>query len=112
MKRETKEKIKGGLLRITHGIGEMLPSIAIGGGLGMIVGGYFGAIANSIQIKRLQRDVNRIDTNVNTIVKVHDGNMEKLNDFAHETIDQINELQRQNNVLLGQALEETKGKPA
>ena len=103
-------KIKGTMLRIGHGIREMLPSIAVGTGLGMIVGGYFGSIANGIAIKKQQRQINSLGTELRGLEDTFNNNVTVYNSFVDWTHENVGKLQSQNNVLLERALKETEGK--
>ena len=111
MKRETKEKIKGKLLRVTNTIVEVVPAIAVGSGVGMLIGGYFGALKNSIEIGKLNKRTSALETNVKELHEWADKEVvPKHNAFTDWTHKEIERLDRENRALMERALRETEGK--
>ena len=82
---------------------ENLPRILFWTGAGVIIGGATTALRDSKRITKLE---NRMDQNV----KIQHTNVDKINDFIKETDDSIDELIRQNNILMEKALLQTEGK--
>ena len=71
--------------------------------VGVVICGSATALHDSKRIKKLE---DRLAENV----RVHNDNVDKVNDFIHDTEDQINVLVRQNNELMERALHVTEGK--
>lgn len=105
MKQETKMKIQRGWMKTKQVIREWAPWVGIGMVGGCIVGGYTGAIENSIQIgkinKRLDRHAECIDHNADCL----DERTKYLKDHTDDLEKQVAELQRQNNLLMEKALQ-------
>lgn len=111
MRRETKEKIKGKLLRVKNAIVEVAPAIAIGTGIGMLVGGYYGALKNGTEIGKLNKRTSALETNVKELHEWADKEVvPKHNAFADWTHKEIERLDRENRALMERALRETEGK--
>lgn len=72
---------------------------------GLIIGGSVTALHDSRRISKLEK-------RLGTHIKVNNDNVDVLNEFADETNKKIEELTRQNNILMEKALKETEGKDA
>ena len=72
---------------------------------GLIIGGSMTALRDSRRISKLEK-------RLGTHIKVNNDNVDAFNDFADETSKKIEELTRQNAILLEKALKETEGKAA
>lgn len=72
---------------------------------GLIIGGSVTALHDSRRISKLEK-------RLGTHIKVNNDNVDVFNEFADETNKKIEELTRQNNILLEKALKETEGKAA
>lgn len=70
---------------------------------GLLIGGSLTAIVDRHRIDKLEK-------NQDEIVRVFNENVDKSNNFKGWTYEQINELARQNAVLMEKALQETEGK--
>lgn len=70
---------------------------------GILIGGSLTALADNRRIKQLEK-------NQDEIVRVFNNNVDKDNAFKGWTHEQIDELSRQNAVLMEKALRETEGK--
>ena len=70
---------------------------------GILIGGSLTAIVDRHRIDKLEK-------NQDEIVRVFNENVDKDNNFKGWTCEQINELARQNAVLMEKALKETEGK--
>ena len=101
MKQQTKIKLKVLWEKVK---GALVP-IGIGSGIGMILGGYFGAIVNAKSIERLEQRTDRIENVVNHNADAQENNLR----IQIEDHDKLEELIRQNNLLMEKALQETKG---
>jgi TolA-binding protein len=112
MKEKTKMKLQRVWISFKQSVYEYAPSIAIGSGLGMLIGGYFGTIANSHQIGKMNK---RLDTHEKVInhnadvVQQHASVGNAMIARTNKMQEEIEELQRQNNLLMEKALRETKG---
>lgn len=80
--------------------------LAVGGGIGMLFGGYFGAIINANNIEKLEERTDQIEATINHNVDVDNHNIQ----IAREDHAKLEELVRQNNLLMEKALQETEGK--
>ena len=105
MKQETKDKIQRKWMRAKQVVKEWAPWIAIGTVGGCMIGGYVGAIDNSIEIgkinKRLNRHAEVIDHNADCL----DNRTNDLRERSEALEKQVEELQRQNNLLMEKALQ-------
>lgn len=105
MKQETKDKIQRKWMQAKQVVKEWAPWIGIGAILGCSVGGYVGAIDNSIEIgkinKKLKRHAEVIDHNADCL----DQRTNDLRDRNEALEEQVAELQRQNNLLMEKALQ-------
>ena len=105
MKQETKDKIQRKWMRAKQVVKEWAPWIGISVAGGCIVGGYVGAIDNSIEIgkinKRLNRHAEVIDHNADCL----DQRTNDLRDRSQALEEQVAELQKQNNLLMERALQ-------
>lgn len=105
MKQETKDKIQRKWMRAKQTLKEWAPWIGIGAVGGCIIGGYVGAIDNSIEIgkinKRLNRHAEVIDHNADCL----DNRTNDLRERSEALEKQVEELQRQNNLLMERALQ-------
>ena len=110
MASEARVKAETLWIKIKTGLIELAPWFGLGACIGMLTGGYFGAIQNGQEIKRLNKRVDVIDKDLDGIVERHNENVDKYNSFVNHTHEAIDELRKQNNVLLTRALEETEGK--
>lgn len=109
MKPETRMKIRRKLMPVKNFIREWAPPIAIGLAGGMLIGGYVGTIDNSIQIGKINK---RLDTHAKVIngnADALEGRTNYLKTHQEELEKKVEELQRQNNLLLEKALRETNG---
>lgn len=115
MKQETKMKLQRAWMRLKEDVKELAPALCIGSGLGMLIGGYFGAVENSRQIKKTNQKLNTVAQHVDyhtEIINQHAdaGNACVAREDKMEK--EIEELRRQNNILMEQALQRTKGDAA
>ena len=70
---------------------------------GIIIGGSVTALHDSRRITKLEQRLGRH-------IEVGNENVDALNKFAEETNSKIEELTRQNNILMEKALQQTEGK--
>ena len=70
---------------------------------GIIIGGSVTALHDSRRITKLEQRLGRH-------IEVGNENVDALNKFAEETNKQLEELTRQNNILMEKALQQTEGK--
>lgn len=70
---------------------------------GIIIGGSVTALHDSRRITKLEERLGRH-------IQVGNENVDALNKFADETNSKIEELTRQNNILMEKALQQTEGK--
>lgn len=70
---------------------------------GVIIGGSVTALHDSRRITKLEQRLGRH-------IEVGNENVDALNKFAEETNSKIEELTRQNNILMEKALQQTEGK--
>jgi len=70
---------------------------------GVIIGGSVTALHDSRRITKLEQ-------RLGAHIKTGNENVDALNKFAEETNKQIEELTRQNNILMEKALQQTEGK--
>lgn len=82
---------------------ENLPRILFWTGAGVIIGGATTALRDSKRITKLEKDFDEHR-------QVNNDNVDKINDFISTTNDSIDELIRQNNILMEKALQQTEGK--
>ena len=104
MKQQTKTKLRVFWEKTK---GALIP-IGIGSGIGMIIGGYFGAIFNAKSIEQLEQRTDMIENVVNHNADAQANNLK----IQIEDHDKLEELIRQNNLLMEKALQETKGETA
>lgn len=109
MKKETKIRLKAKWERFVH---EDLGCIAAGVIAGCGIIGYFGAIANNVRIKKAERRLAGLTAAVNQHAEAINFNADVLENNArcgmHDR-SRIEALERQQNLLMEQALRETKG---
>lgn len=105
MEQKLKYKIQRKWMQAKQVIKEWAPWIGIGVVGGCIVGGYVGAIDNSIEIgkinKKLKQHAEVIDHNADCL----DNRTQDLRNRCEELDKQVEELQRQNNLLMEKALQ-------
>ena len=83
----------------------LLPWLGAGVGTGMLIGGYFGAIENGNQIRKINK---RLDNHSRVISQhAHAGN--QLVAVCEDQERKIEDLERQQRLLMEQALRATKG---
>lgn len=112
MKQETKMKLQRAWMHTKEGLKAIAPALCIGSGLGMLIGGYFGAVENSRQIKKTNQKLNAVSQHVDYHTELINQHADAGNACVarEDKMEQeIEELRRQNNILLGQALQRTKG---
>lgn len=115
MKQETKMKWQRAWMRLKEDVKEVIPAVCIGGGLGMLIGGYFGTIENSKQIRKTNQKLNAVSQHVDYHTELINQHADAGNACVarEDKMEQeIEELRRQNNILMGQALQRTKGTEA
>ena len=115
MKQETKMKLQRIWMHTKEGLKAIAPCAILGSGIGMLIGGYFGTIENSKQIKKTNQKLNAVSQHVDyhtEIINQHAdaGNACVAREDKMEK--EIEELRRQNNILMEQALQRTKGDAA
>lgn len=105
MRQETKMRIQRKWMQAKQTLKEWAPWIGIGAVGGCIIGGYVGAIDNSIEIGKINKRLNRhsevIDHNADCLDE-RTNDLRKRSDALEE---QVAELQRQNNLLMEKALQ-------
>lgn len=106
MKQETRAKLSMAWIKIKKVTRDWAPAVGIGGGLGMLIGGYFGAIKNHSDIQKLEKRHEHLVGTVNQ----HADAGNALVDRVNEEKQRIEELQRQNALLMEKALHLTEGK--
>lgn len=115
MKQETKMKLQRAWMHTKEGLKAIAPALCIGSGLGMLIGGYFGAVENSRQIKKTNQKLNAVSQHVDYHTEIINQHADAGNACVarEDKMEQeIEELRRQNNILMGQALQRTKGDAA
>lgn len=108
MKQESKFMI--GLKRVAMKVGDVLAPIAVGIIPGLILGGSFIAIRDNKRVNNLEKWVHEHVRESNNNVAVLNRDIDNMNDFMDKTDSRIDELTRQNNLLLEKALQVTEGK--
>ena len=106
MKAETKLKWKTGWFRFKQEVKEMAPWLALGTAGGMLVGGYFGAVENSRQIKHINKRIERHSELINQHADAGNDLVAK----CREDHEKLEELERRQTLLMEQALRDTNGK--
>lgn len=112
MKQETKMKWQRAWMRFKEEVKEIAPCAILGGGIGMLIGGYVGTIENSKQIGTINKRLalhERVINNHADILDQHADAGNKLADREHQMEEEVKELQRRNNLLMEKALQNTKG---
>lgn len=112
MKQETKMKCQRAWMRFKQEVKEIAPCAILGSGIGMLIGGYFGTIENSKQIRKTNQKLAAVAQHVD----YHSDILNQHADAGNACVaredkmeQEIEELRRQNNILMEKALQNTKG---